>query len=311
NIQATSELGVGTTFFITLPITRNAPISTDFTSPLKSDKAVLSNFDTEEGTAKLEVLLQQSNLESDLPILLLVEDNPTIIQILVACLEKEYQLILAQNGQEGIDKAVALVPDLIISDIMMPIKNGLELSATLKEDERTSHIPIILLTAKSGLDAKIEGIQSGADAYLSKPFDQTELLIRAQKLLELRKALHQRYRNYEPTASDPAPTTEDQFIQKVRQIIEEQMEDETFGTPQLCRAIGLSRSQLHRKLKALTGTSTTAFIRSARLHKAKQLLQNSTLNISEVGYAVGFKNPSYFSTAYLKEFGHPPSATHN
>jgi YesN/AraC family two-component response regulator len=225
-------------------------------------------------------------------------------------LEGHYKISLAHNGQEGIDAAFEHIPDLIVSDVMMPIKNGYELCNTLKTDQRTSHIPIVLLTAKADIDSKIEGLQRGADAYLAKPFDKKELRTRLEKLLELRTALQKRYQvdaEEVPVEAAVEVEIEDEFIQMIKAAVFENLDDIDFGIPELCRAIGMSRTQLHRKTKALTGRSTSSFIRSIRLGKAKELLNTSNLNISQIAYEVGFKDPKYFSRTFAEEFGISPN----
>jgi len=188
---------------------------------------------------------------------------------------------------------------------MMPVKDGYELCETLKTDERTSHIPIILLTAKADDESRIKGLKRGADAYLAKPFNKQELIVWLEKLLELRQRLQDRYNSLEENAllKDAAVQQEDEFIQKVRQAVEKNIDDEDFGILQLCRAVNLSRAQLHNKIKALTGKSTSHYIRAIRLHKAKDLLKNPNLNISQVAYEVGFHDPKYFSKTFAEEFG--------
>ncbi len=307
-IEVKSEIGAGTTFFIKIPITRNAAEIDTLTSGIAESAKGLTINPIAEKTST-QIVFTNENVNRQLPTLLIVEDNLDIIQVLVACLEMDYQLEVAQNGEEGIEKAVEVVPDIIISDVMMPIKDGFELCNTLKQDERTSHIPIILLTAKSGDSARIKGLEKGADAYLSKPFNPEELLVRCKKLLELRQKLQERYRSFDVNAEQAATTVEDAFIQKVRQAVEAHIEDDSYGIPHLCRTIGLSRAQMHNKIKALTGLATSAFMRSVRLNKAKHLLQSTTLSVSEVACKVGFKNPTYFSSAYSKEFGESPSKT--
>ena len=207
----------------------------------------------------------------------------------------------------GIDKAIEQVPDLIVSDVMMPKKDGFELSETLKNDERTSHIPIILLTAKADFDSKIEGLEKGADAYLAKPFEPKELLVRLEKLLVLRKKLQQKYRSSE-LIQTPS-TLEDAFLQKVQKAVLDNLEDGDFSILHLCRALAMSRTQVHHKIKALTGKSTSIFIRSIRLQKGRELLQTTDLSVSEIAYQVGFKQHSHFSKFYLEEFGETPSRT--
>ena len=192
----------------------------------------------------------------------------------------------------------------------MPEKDGFEVCGILKLDERTSHIPIILLTAKADQASRIEGLDRGADVYLAKPFDKEELLVHLRNLIELRKRLQARYRSSQlTTTADLSVQLEDAFLQKVQKVIEEHLDDADFGIAQLCRAMGRSRAQLFRKIKALTGKSTSLYIRSIRLEKARELLLNSDLNISEIAYEVGFKDLSYFSRTFTEEFGTSPSAT--
>jgi signal transduction histidine kinase/DNA-binding response OmpR family regulator/Flp pilus assembly protein TadD len=306
SIDVKSTPGKGTTFTVLLPVTNESLITevlspeVGLVEPPVTDKIISS-------PSKIEKSGADRQPTAELPTLLIVEDNPDIRQFLVACLEYDYQLETATNGQEGIDLALDIVPDLIISDVMMPEKDGFELCETLKTDERTSHIPIILLTAKADMESKISGLKTGADAYLTKPFEPEELMVRLEKLFELRKKLQARYHSFEPESIPE--NKEEEFVQKIRQSVLANLSDDTFGIAQLCRAVALSRAQLHNKLKALTGQSTSIFIRSIRLHKAKELLESSDLNVSEVGYEVGFKNPSHFSSAYQEVFGTSPSKT--
>ncbi|MFK8010386.1 MAG: helix-turn-helix domain-containing protein, partial [Saprospiraceae bacterium] len=207
------------------------------------------------------------------------------------------------------------IPDLIISDVMMPQKNGFEVCDFLKNDERTSHIPIILLTAKADSDSKIVGLKRGADAYLSKPFDKEELLVRLEKLVERQKKMVTYFskKNFitenpiEEITLEEAIQIEDVFIQKVKKIIEENYSDENFALPQLCQKIRMSRSQLFRKMKALVDTSPSNFIRTYRLEKAKHFLETTEMNVSEVSWEVGFKDVSHFSKAFQNVFGYLPS----
>jgi CheY-like chemotaxis protein/AraC-like DNA-binding protein len=227
-------------------------------------------------------------------------------------------LYFAYNGQAGIEKALETIPDLIISDVMMPIKDGFEVVETLKNDERTSHIPIILLTAKADVQSRLAGLRRGADAYLSKPFHREELLVTVENLLETRKKLQLKYQQTIFTTEVPAtpitplakenPDVEDVFLQNIRLIIEENYTQEDFGLPQLCLKAGMSRSQLFRKMKALTDLAPSDLIRSHRLNRAKTLLESGSVNVAEAAWRVGFKDPSYFSKLYQEEFGVAPSA---
>ena len=251
--------------------------------------------------------------KTELPIALIVEDHADIAKYLQICLEDNYQVILAQNGQEGIDLALEQIPDIIISDVMMPEKDGFELCESLKKDTRTSHIPIILLTAKSDVASRITGLKQGADDYLGKPFHEEELLVRMQNLLDIRQQLQERYQNFSkehPSATQEASSKkEDEFILKLRTVVEAEMEDPAFGLDALSQALHLSRSQLGRKVKALTGKSPAIFLRSIRLQKARYLLQTTDLSINEVTYEVGFSSREYFSRTYAKEFGESPLNT--
>jgi DNA-binding response OmpR family regulator/two-component sensor histidine kinase len=300
-IHAESEENKGTSFFLQLPVKREAEKQEHIST------APTMIYESESDT---EIIRPNTSEEFELPHLLIVEDNEDVAQYLVAYLEGHYKISLAHNGQEGIDAAFEHIPDLIVSDVMMPIKNGYELCNTLKTDQRTSHIPIVLLTAKADIDSKIEGLQKGADAYLAKPFDKKELRTRLEKLLELRTALQKRYQvdaEEVPVEAAVEVEIEDEFIQMIKAAVFENLDDIDFGIPELCRAIGMSRTQLHRKTKALTGRSTSSFIRSIRLGKAKELLNTSNLNISQIAYEVGFKDPKYFSRTFAEEFGISPN----
>ena len=253
--------------------------------------------------------------EENLPLVLIVEDNQDVSFYLKSILSSKYHTISAKDGEEGINLAIEEVPDIIISDVMMPEKDGFELTETLKKDIRTSHIPIILLTAKADTDSKLEGLEYGADAYLTKPFNELELNIRLAKLIQLRKQLKIRYsefiNSHNQEESKLEHSKEAQFLKKARLTIEENLQNTQFDVLHFCKAMAISRTQLHNKLKALTGCSTTQFIRKIRLQKAQQLLKTTNLNISEVAYEVGFSDPNYFSRRFSEEFGSSPSEHKN
>ena len=195
---------------------------------------------------------------------------------------------------------------------MMPVKDGFEVLETLKNNEFSSHIPIVLLTAKADVQSRLAGLQRGADAYLSKPFHQEELLLTVANLLESRKKLQLKYQQNVLSPAAPevqADDPEDSFLQKVRAIVETNYRQEDFGLPQLCRKMGMSRSQLFRKMKALTDLAPSDLIRTHRLNRARALLECGTANVAEAAWEVGFKDPSYFSKLYQEEFGEAPSTT--
>jgi signal transduction histidine kinase/DNA-binding response OmpR family regulator len=241
--------------------------------------------------------------------LLLVEDNPDMRAFIRETLAGAYRVIEAADGQEGVEKAFEHIPDIIVSDVMMPRMDGLQLCDTLKNDERSSHIPIVLLTAKADIESRLAGLERGADEYLAKPFNREELLIRARNLLEGRRRLRERYASLQP----PEPTEnkdlliEDAFLQKIRGIVEERLSDVDFEIDKLARIVGMSRSQLFRKVKALTGQSPSIFIRNVRLQRGRELLLTTQMNVSEVAYEVGFSAPGYFSDAFMEAYGVRPS----
>ncbi len=317
NISVTSEVGKGSSFIISLPIRNTAEIVESFNSEVISEKPVLVDRQENIGKAAVAKIGEQSN-SSTLPQVLIIEDNPDVVIYLKSCLEGLYQIDVAYNGRIGIEKALETVPDLIISDVMMPEKDGFEVCDILKNDERSSHIPIILLTAKADAASKLAGLQRGADAYLAKPFDKEELLVRLENLIELRarmKAFFIDHLQQLPAAgisfaqNDEATSVENAFLEKIKTILETHISDEDFGLPQLCQKIGMSRSQLFRKMKALADTAPSQFIKTYRLNKAKYLLEHSDMNVAEVAYEVGFKDPSYFSKIFQEAFGLAPSAT--
>ena len=243
------------------------------------------------------------------PILLVVEDNQDVRTLLFDSFKNSYQVIIAKNGEEGIKKALEQIPDIIVSDVMMPIKDGVALTKTLKKDERTSHIPIVLLTAKAGDENKLIGIDVGADDYITKPFNQKILKSKVNNLITLRKKLQSRYsQEVILKPKDIAITSVDeQFLEKVQQVLNEKLEEPSFTVADFSKAVSMSRMQLHRKLKALTGLSSSEFIRSQRLKVAAQILKKADINISEVGYSVGFNDHAYFSKCFREAYNCTPS----
>ena len=296
-IEVESEINKGTAFKIILPVHRNALIEEiDFGKSVQH-----SNESVFQDTVKEPLFLDENK-----PILLIVEDNMDVLEYLQDSLFQNYNILTARNGIEGLKIAQEKVPDIIISDVMMPHMDGFELCEKLKTDPRTNHIPIILLTAKVTHEDRLTGLSYGADAYLSKPFDKKELVIRLEQLITLRRSLQEKYSKEEGLSEEEALSTNYIFIKKVRDIIHQHLTEETFQISDLCQAINLSRTQLHRKLKALTGKSTSEFIKNIRLQKGQLLLQTTDLNISEIAYQIGYKYPNHFSTDYKNHFGHTP-----
>ncbi|MEZ4943181.1 MAG: ATP-binding protein [Saprospiraceae bacterium] len=244
------------------------------------------------------------------PVLLVVEDNPDMRAYLCDhLLEAGYAVTAAVNGQEGLDAALAQLPDLVITDVMMPRMNGYELSRRLRTDERTSHIPIIMLTAKAGEEAKIEGFETGIDNYLTKPFSERELLVQVKNLIQLRQMMRQRFSTattIRPAAVSATPMDQ-VFLQKVIETIEAHMGDEHFGVEPLSEAVNMSVTHLNRKLNALIDQPAGNLIRSMRLQRAADLLERRAASISEIAWQVGFPEAAHFSRSFKQQFGLTPS----
>ncbi|MEM9848687.1 MAG: ATP-binding protein, partial [Bacteroidota bacterium] len=300
SIEVQSTFGKGTTFDIHLPIRQSSTLKTTERGRVLIDQSIVS----EEANGTV-------NLNETLPHLLLIEDNQDVVTYIQGLLKNHYQVAIAYNGEKGIEIALTDIPDIILSDVMMPKKNGFEVVEVLKQDERTSHIPIVLLTAKATQQDKIEGLKYGADAYLMKPFDKKELFIRLKKLLELRQSLQQKYATFTPVAPSIAvknSNQEERFLQKLHEVVEQHYKNAEFGVEELAQKSQLSRIQLYRKLKAIRNQTPSQFLRNFRLQKAKDLLHNPNLNISEVAYEVGFNDPAYFTRVFSKAFGQSPNA---
>ncbi len=305
-ITVKSQLGKGSEFIVRLPITRQSKFSQEKPSvaviaPKSTDKPTVDNTNPQPGSQK--------------KYLLIIEDNVDVVHYLKSCLKNSYLLDVAYDGQEGIDKAKATIPDLIISDIMMPLVDGFEVCNSLKNDIRTSHIPILLLTAKVDLNSRLQGIDQGADAYLAKPFIVDELLANLNALWKQRNRLQEHYLQLYNTTSNskmlnPAikGKKESEFIEKVKEKIHTNLANPNFGVEQLSRYLSISSTQMYRKLKAQTGCSAQELIRSIRLHHAQILLKSSQNSIAEIAYSTGFSEPDYFSKVFKKEFGMRPSA---
>ncbi|MBN3519360.1 response regulator [Algoriphagus lutimaris] len=298
-IHVNSIEGKHTNFSINLPITRQAGLDEFKQSTIEWMIA--------EEAASFEYI-SDKNANSQHPSLLIVEDNADVRTYLASCLEDDFQIQFAMDGQMGINMALEHVPDIILSDVMMPKANGFTLCNVLKSDVKTSHIPIVLLTAKADIDSRITGLEKGADAYLAKPFDKRELLIQLHNLLSQRKRLQERYSNLKslPPVQDEKVKQEDEFIIRLREIILAHIDNSDFGVPELCSHAFMSRTQLHNKIKSLTNKATSHFIRQVRMEKASELLCDSDLNISQVALGVGIESLSYFSRIFSEDFGVSP-----
>ncbi len=313
DISVGSQLGAGTTFTIHIPITNLAETSHSLHSIQPTHSA--DDLVNEASEPAKEVI----DPADEKPILLIAEDNRDVFSYLKMVLGQTYQIIEAVNGEQGINKAIEYVPDLIVSDVMMPIKDGYQLTKTLKADTRTSHIPIILLTAKASEIDRLAGLKIGADAYLSKPFNKEELLIRIDQLLEVRNRLRHHYSSlYDPlkteeNAAATAPQAfsntkiqEEEFLQQLHSTIQRNIKHESLGAESLAHALKISQSQLYRKVKALTGLSINNYINKIRLQKSLELLEDPEKNIAEIAYEVGFSSPNYYTRSFHKLYKKSP-----
>ncbi|WP_299516988.1 response regulator, partial [uncultured Flavobacterium sp.] len=252
-----------------------------------------------------QLLNDQNTNESELPILLLVDDNQDVRTILKDIFKENYQIIEAADGEQALKIAKKEIPDCIISDVMMPKMDGFEFTKQIKTNELTSFIPVILLTAKTSDEAHLEGLKSTADAFLTKPFNNEILKATVLQLIAERKKLHTRYS--QELILRPVDivinSVEEKFIEKLQLILNKELANSEFSSDDFAASIGMSRMQLHRKLKSLLGVSTSEFLRNERLKASTELLKKGKANISEIAYSVGFNDVSYFSKCF-KEMYH-------
>ncbi len=318
-ISVESEEDFGTTFFVRLPfVLEDGERGTEPGGRITNAEGDV--YDTETANQQKPLgddadFLPRSP-SSDLhsptssPFVLVVEDNADVRAYIRQHLEERYRVIEAGNGEKGLEKAKEFIPDLIITDVMMPKIDGYELSRMLRGDAVTSHIPIIMLTAKAAEDEKLQGLETGVDAYLIKPFSTKELNLRVEKLIEMRRNLREQFSktlSVTPVAVTVS-SVDEEFFESLKGIIEESMSDESFGVDDLCEKVGMSRRQLQRKISALTDRSPAALIRTMRMQRAKQLLEQGAGNVTEIAYKVGYSSISSFSRVFRQEFGKPPKA---
>lgn len=258
-------------------------------------------------SARLE-MLSDSNKEG-FSTVLIVDDNDDMRRYLRTLLTGKYYVIEATDGESGLKVARESVPDIIVSDVMMPVMDGLQFCRKIKDDTMTSHIPVILLTARSTEDQQVEGLSSGADAYMTKPFSATVLLARIDNLLKSRAQLRHLFdgkaqNEKEEEAKLASPDRE--FIDHLKAAIQKHLAESNLKMDDLGAEMGISRVQLYRKVKALTGLSPVELLKQMRLQKAYALLQHSALSVSEIAYDTGFSSPAYFSTCFKKQYGKYP-----
>jgi signal transduction histidine kinase/ligand-binding sensor domain-containing protein/DNA-binding response OmpR family regulator len=317
-IEVESEVGIGTTFRVFFPVgSWQSAVGSTTSPPLPPllEERGRRGQRVKGGEVKLATRNLQPVTSKDAPLLLIVEDNADMRRYIRGYLDKTYAILEAEDGEQGLNMAMKHIPDLIISDVMMPKMDGFELCRKIKSDERTSHIPVILLTAKASDDSKIQGLETGADDYLYKPFNHHELIVRVHNLIEQRKKVHEHFINELGLAGKLIPETDkiayssldEQFLVKAKRIVEENMANPDFSIDTFSKLAGMSRSQLHRKTTALFNLSPSEFVRSLRLSRAAQRLKQKSGTVSEIAFDVGFNNLSYFSRSFREQYGVLPS----
>lgn len=306
-IEVESELGVGTTFKLIFPIGKEF---------FDENEVLLEEFIVEKTGSFIPTIkkeIEQINNDEDqsrIHTILIVEDNLELRNYLKSELKRDYKVLVAGNGQIGLDIALQKLPDIILTDVIMPVMNGLDLCKNIKVDLKTSHIPLLMLSAKALVEDKLEGIDSGADMYLSKPFDMDILRSCLAQLITSRQIMFNKFYNgITKNAKSKTTTLDNEFIQKALNYINENISETELSVEVLASKVFLSRSQLYRKIKTLTGVSVNEFIRNFRLEKAKELIEFGNDNINEISYKVGFSSPSYFTKCFKEKFGYLP--THN
>ena len=280
-----------------------------FTVTLPIDRDSFDDTDVENNEAvEKEVFNLDIASSHDQSLMLIVEDDTDIRNFVNSIFKDTYQIIEAENGKKGIELAIQYIPDVIISDIMMPVQDGIELCNALKYNELTSHIPIILLTAKVGEENEIEGLKTGADAYITKPFNNEKLQLRVQMLIENRKQLQKHFsKDFAINPEFSMTSAESDFLKRLKEVLDTKITNSGFTSEAFAEAMLMSRTQLHRKLKAIVGMSSTEFIRAQRLKLSLDLLKTTDSTVSEIAYQVGFNTPSYFIKCFKEVYGMTPN----
>ncbi len=305
NISVESEIKKGTRFKIELPYEK------EFYKNLGLEIISSKNFTDEnlEPLNSLNLEIENESKNEEISLILVVEDNEDMRKFIIESIGYNIRILESNNGRDAFKKTINYIPDLVLTDVLMQEMDGLQLCEKIKTDEKTCHIPVILLTSRSEIENKIKGLKTGADDYITKPFRIAELQTRVHNLINQRKLLRRKYRReiiLEPKQVN-AQSLDEKFLDRIITIVDQHISDFEFTVEDLAKIAGLSRMQLHRKINALTGQSTNELIKSYRLNKAAKILLTKSRNISEVGYEVGFNNPSYFATSFKDFFGCSPS----
>ena len=312
-IDAQSEPGKGTSFVVTLPDTQPGydPANDQKAAPRVEDKNLIDDNYVSvdiDANAAADRITNAEDFDSERPLVLIIDDNNGMRAYLRSILKDKYNVSEAADGKQGLEKACREVPKLVICDVMMPVMDGLEFTRQLKQNMATSHIPVILLTARSLSEQREEGYGTGADSYLTKPFSGSVLLARVDNLLRNRTMLRSLFSGdkKEEAAEEQLGSRDQTFINRLRDSIRQNMGDSDFTVERLGEELGLSRVQLYRKVKALTGQTPVDLLKKARLERARLLVEKTDKSISEIAYEVGFTAPSYFNKCFKDEFGVSP-----
>jgi len=317
-IEVESVEGKGTTLVVRIPLGKEHLKPEEICEPEKGEEKIHSaggqgSFVPEEMISHEETKVEKPGIdaitETEEPLLLIVEDNADVRNYIKSNMRQDYRILEAIDGEDGWRKSIEHMPDVIVSDVMMPKMDGFMLCDKLKTDERTSHIPVILLTAKASSQDKIEGYGTGADDYIMKPFEPEEVKARIRNLIEQRKRIHEHFRKHGLLDIEQEKITpvDARFLQKVYDLVMHRVSESSLNVESVAESLGLSRSVLHRKIVSLVGETPGKLIRGIRLKKAADLIEQQFGNLSEVAFEVGFSNPAYFSEAFKRQFGMSPS----
>lgn len=302
NLSVSSSEGIGSVFTVVIPVTREAFVGIPVKEPVIIEEKRYPSDD-------LALPVQAINEDESKPLVLIAEDNEDMQKFIVELLQKDFRTISALNGLEAYERAQSVVPDLVISDWMMPVMDGRTFCQKLKTTKATSHIPVLMLTARADQASKLEGLETGTDDYLIKPFDTKELVVRTHNLIEQRKKLRQLFSQemiLQPKQIS-LPSRDAEFLSHLLSLVEEKYSDPDFSVEELSQEIAMSRMQMHRKVKALTDQSPGEFLRTFRLERAKQMFSGTGMQVSEVCFKVGFNNVSNFSKVFKEYTGLTPS----
>lgn len=312
DIRVESNEGEGTRFFISLPAAQSDydPAKDREARPVAERELVDDSYVPEDINAKeaADRITNAEDFDADRPLVLIIDDNNGMRAYLRSILKDRYNVSEAADGSQGLEKARHEVPKLIVCDVMMPVMDGLEFTRQLKEDIATSHIPVVLLTARSLPEQREKGYETGADSYLTKPFSGQVLLSRIDNLLRSRTLLRSLFSGDKAEAAEEERlcSQDKTFVTRLREIIQQHLADSDFSVERLGEEIGLSRVQLYRKVKVLTGKTPVELLRKARLMKARTMVTTTDRSIAEIAYATGFTSPSYFNKCFKDEFGVSP-----